>query len=946
MTTKILTGHYASGYSLNGVKYSGLELTKTATVGGGGVYAVQASILNFGAITATTAGHAGVYLSFGGSVNNGDFFDYGKITGTYGVFIGYQGPGASELGTVTNYGYIGATKMGVVVDGRVTNSGSIHGGANGVYTFNSASTVTNYGTISGGAGDGVLLGAGGKVVNGTASDPRGFIGGKYGVIAQDGGSVANIGAIEGVTMGVLLRYGAALTNGSAAYHAALIEGNSGVEATAATHIFNFGTILGGSAANEYGVVFQGLIANGAATDTTARIQGATGVYAAGVDTVINYGTVVGSRAAGGAYGVVMDGGGVLTNGPGALVGALIEGNGGVRSNYGQIYIANFGTIEATAQQGAYGINVYSGTVKNGLDGGPRAHILGPGGVRFAEAGTLINNGYIGATNGAGALFFDGGTLVNGSATDFDATLFGSTRGVFSLQAATNVTNFGTLEGTNQFSVGVYEYDAGATVTNGSAQDHGAFIAGSVGVEFERGATLINSGFVEGRGAAGVIANGGLVDNKVKTALIQGSFFGIEALDGAETVKNFGTVNAYGLSGSYGVSLDDGGRLANGSAKKGTATVKGYGGARLLGGASATNLGTIVGIGDNGGSGVFLGLGGALTNGAVRESGGIVEGYTGVTVAAGAAATVTNFGAIQGFGGTAVQFGSAADVLVVEGGSSFTGAVNGDGGTIVLANATGALTLLAGDGLTVSGSMAPTTFSAFATVEVGAGGVFTLAAGGTIAGGQTLASKAKLTVAGALTNGGTLEAIGGLLTVNGAVAGAGQAEIAGGTLYLRQAFSQNVVFNGKAGELELGKSQGYAAAISGFSKTGATSLDLRDIAFTGAGEATFSGTATSGLLTVTDGTHTATITLIGDYLGSSFLAASDSHGGVTITASTPGSAPPGAPAGVPPNASPESAPRRFIDAMAGLAGGAGAASLAGPIEAAREPMLAAPQVMTA
>jgi hypothetical protein len=40
-----------------------------------------------------------------------------------------------------------------------------------------------------------------------------------------------------------------------------------------------------------------------------------------------------------------------------------------------------------------------------------------------------------------------------------------------------------------------------------------------------------------------------------------------------------------------------------------------------------------------------------------------------------------------------------------------------------------------------------------------------------------------------------------------------------------------------------------------------------------------------VLTVSDGTHTAHITLVGNFLASTFVAASDGHGGVSITASS-------------------------------------------------------------
>jgi hypothetical protein len=61
-----------------------------------------------------------------------------------------------------------------------------------------------------------------------------------------------------------------------------------------------------------------------------------------------------------------------------------------------------------------------------------------------------------------------------------------------------------------------------------------------------------------------------------------------------------------------------------------------------------------------------------------------------------------------------------------------------------------------------------------------------------------------------------------------------------------------------------------------------SLDLEDIAFTsGVTKATFSGTSTSGVLTVTNGSQAAKIDLTGDYLASTFATSSDGHGGTTV-----------------------------------------------------------------
>ena len=44
---------------------------------------------------------------------------------------------------------------------------------------------------------------------------------------------------------------------------------------------------------------------------------------------------------------------------------------------------------------------------------------------------------------------------------------------------------------------------------------------------------------------------------------------------------------------------------------------------------------------------------------------------------------------------------------------------------------------------------------------------------------------------------------------------------------------------------------------------------------------YSGDASGGTLTVTDGSHTAQIALLGNYLASTFVASSDGHGGTMV-----------------------------------------------------------------
>ena len=80
-----------------------------------------------------------------------------------------------------------------------------------------------------------------------------------------------------------------------------------------------------------------------------------------------------------------------------------------------------------------------------------------------------------------------------------------------------------------------------------------------------------------------------------------------------------------------------------------------------------------------------------------------------------------------------------------------------------------------------------------------------------------------------------------LTVEGAATGAGSVTIAGGTGDFTSTFLQRVAFHRRGpGTLELAHSQTYTGAISGFSTTGTTSLDLGDISFVSGNKANYSG----------------------------------------------------------------------------------------------------------
>jgi hypothetical protein len=137
----------------------------------------------------------------------------------------------------------------------------------------------------------------------------------------------------------------------------------------------------------------------------------------------------------------------------------------------------------------------------------------------------------------------------------------------------------------------------------------------------------------------------------------------------------------------------------------------------------------------------------------------------------------------------------------------------------------------------------------------------------------------LTIVSAVNNTGTLIAQDGTLTLEGVVTGAGTAVVNAGTLIAQKAFSENVAF-GTTGRLVLADSQAYAGGISNFSKTKGTSLDLEDIAFSTA-HTSYSGTSTAGVLTVTDGAHSAKIHFIGNYTAATWVLSKDTSGGTIV-----------------------------------------------------------------
>jgi hypothetical protein len=253
----------------------------------------------------------------------------------------------------------------------------------------------------------------------------------------------------------------------------------------------------------------------------------------------------------------------------------------------------------------------------------------------------------------------------------------------------------------------------------------------------------------------------------------------------------------------------------------------------------------------------------VVNGPAITLNGTVNLTTTMTVTSTAVSVATAGAALQGGGSlnlsntaaNAIKGATAsAQLSVTDGKVTGAGTISG---LVLAVGAKGVINANQSNGLTIN-TGASTIVNAGLIENVGAGG---------------------MTIAGAVNNTGTLLVSNGFLNVEGAVSGAGTVRILGGTVKFGSTFTENVAF-GAAGRLELAHATTYAGKVSGFSKTGATSFDLDDIAF-GSTTVAYSGTTASGVLTVSDGTHTAKITLIGDYTASSWVTTSDGHGGTSI-----------------------------------------------------------------
>jgi len=164
----------------------------TGTVGG------ASNITNYGTIISTAALPA-ISLRAGGTIVNGTSPGAGALITGNGIFI------SGAAGTISNFGTISSTLNGGagvnISSGTVSNSGLISGSATGVNISGSGATVVNSGSIPGtGSGaSGVRLSAGGSLNNSgvitSLASGAGTVNGS-GVFLASGGTLSNSGTIS------------------------------------------------------------------------------------------------------------------------------------------------------------------------------------------------------------------------------------------------------------------------------------------------------------------------------------------------------------------------------------------------------------------------------------------------------------------------------------------------------------------------------------------------------------------------------------------------------------------------------------------------------------------------------------------------------------------------------------------------------------------------------
>ncbi len=762
------------------------------------------TIVNAGRISGDTVAGRGVELLVGGVITN------------------------QSGGTIS--GATGMTASGATV---VNASGGTITGATGLHTKGSASGITNAGLITGTVGPGIVLTANDTVTN----QSSGLITGYFGVRGEASATVTNAGTITGNGVngsGIVLFVGGAVTNQSGG----TVSGRTGVRG-AGVAVVNAGRIEG-TAGFGISISGGGTVTNQSGGTITGydglTIQDATA-------TVVNSGRIIGQGTANGR-GAMLAAGGTLSNASTGLISAAVA----IDILNAGVTIENAGTVLAIMAGVNPGITMREGGVVTNHSSG---RIQGVRGIAIAGgAGTVSNSGTIQGTSAAAI------SLAAGFANSVTLSPIGTVTGTIDGGNTIGASAVSTLVLASAVSAGTLSGLGGSVVNFGriAINTNANWVLGGTNT-LANGVSLTNSGTLSATGTLfneialpfGLTFSGAGYAHNRATGTIQATT-ALRANVAGLRVRNSGVLAGGTTSGGRGVALTPGGTLVNDAAGVISGQNAVYGNALQT---TITNSGSLVGTGASS-VGVFLNAGGVLTN----QATGLITGNTGVSVR-GAAGTVSNAGTIVGSGGTAVSMiAGFAHTLLVAGGASFSGLI--DGGNTIGGTIASSLVLVSG---TSAGTLTSfqNTFLNFGTVSIASGAGWTLAGDTTLAAGARLIAGSGAVETGTFTNAGSVS--GGLTMPSGGIVRNLAGATIDGTVGVSIAGGAGTITN--AGSIT-GSGGTAVAMAAGFNN--AVSLAVGG-GFTGVVHAgNTAGGSASSVLTLLSGTSTGTIS----GLGSQFL----------------------------------------------------------------------------
>jgi autotransporter passenger strand-loop-strand repeat protein len=888
-------GASASGTTVlsGGTLEIGAGYTQTGfTVGNGAFLQVDSG----GTATGTVVGSGGTLVLFGGATATGTSF----ASGSFEEIVG----GYSLGNYTTSNGVTLAVASGAVVTSAAVTAGNamevFAGGVVSAVTVSSGGNFTNYGAVYGAnvaAGASVTVGYGGLLDVMAGQTARG-------VIVQDGGAlvVGSGGNASGTVVssgGILELLGGATATGTVLATGAILDIGSGLTQT--NYVVSSGMIL----AVEAGGTVSGTIVQSGGTlelvggnwsNTTVNAGGTlyVGTGATLSNYVVSSGVTVEVVAGASVSNLTVNSGGQLLIYGGTVNGVLTSG--------GSVIVNGGGSAAATSGQTVSGLTVSSGGTLTVSAGATARNIT------VASGGQLINYGTT-----SGAVVSSGGS----------ATVSGGTLNVLSGQTAWNVS---------VASAANLVVSSGSIVNNATVASGGHLVVNGtvVGATVSNGGAVISSGGVldlSGQTASGVTVNNGgalIVDFSASASNVTVSSGGSLSVVGYNSnvegatiasgatavVSGFAQLGVRSGQSVNGVTVAADGLLYVTSGGRASGTVVSSGGTLEVFSGGVASATTILNGGTyEVGSGFKL-SGYVVSSGTILEvaSGGTVSGTTvssggTLELLRGATASSTTYSSGSfleiASGYTMSNYVTSANVtLEVAAGATVSGATINSGTALKVfyGGLLNSATVNSGGNLVIDGTVNGATVAAGGNVIVDAWGKLNVSSGQTIR-GTTVTNGGTLVLSAGSVASGTVISNGGQVILNGTASGstvnAGGVELVnsggvvtsavinGGTLEVVGGGAASAVSFSGGGTLKLDSSVTFGGVISGFALL--DHIDLADINFSSSTTFGFveAGNNQSGTLTVSDGVHTAHLTLAGQYTTSRFTMVSDGQGGTLI-----------------------------------------------------------------